>query len=279
MPFQKKCSLLFQGKRGCMLALNTRTGKIIAVVNPKCVFGESYPPGSVFKLVTAAAGLSEGIIDGSHTEVCRGKVKINGKTFKCWRKSGHGKLSLNEALAKSCNIYFYKVGAKIPSFIIKKYAMLFGFGKKTGNIYVDENTGELPASFLPQENISFAAGEHPHLRVTPAQLAVFISIVANGGTQVDGSVLAYLRRAMAESVLYGTSMALSSLKKPIAGKTGTARHLQGFRAHAWFAGFYPLENPEIVLVIFVFQGEGRKDAIPIAKEIFKAYFKSYEKNN
>lgn len=289
--FQNKCRVLFKGKKGCMLALNPENGKILAVVNPQCVYGDAYPPGSLFKLVTAGAVLSSNAVDESHTEICRGKEKINGKTFQCWLKKGHGKLALKEALTQSCNLYFYKLGAKLRISHIVDFASAFGFGKTAKSGMADEDSGELPRAFNGQNKISFAAGEHPVLSVTPAQVAVFVSAIANGGFLVKPSfhgfnperienvprmeyALSFLSSAMRESVRYGTCKELSSLKKDIAGKTGTARHRHGFRTHAWFAGFYPSQGAELVLVLFLEKGEGRKDAVPLAREVFKAYFES-----
>ncbi len=289
--FQKKCRILFKGKKGCMMALNPKTGKILSLVNPECVFGESYPPGSLFKLVTAGAALSNNVIDEAHEGNCHGKEKLRGKTFQCWLKKGHGKLTLKQALAYSCNIYFYKLGAKLKPSWILDFARAFGFGQTTRSGMPGEVEGGLPHGFTPQEQVSFAVGEHEELDVTPAQVAVFLSAIANGGSRIKPSfsprapepvedvahlkpVLSFLSSAMRESVQYGTCKELLSLKRNVAGKTGTARQRKGFRTHAWFTGFYPAQNPEISLVVFLERGEGRKDAVPLAKQIFKEYFES-----
>lgn len=291
--FQKKCKLIFQNTSGCLIAVQPDTGKILAMVNPRCVFSESKPPGSLFKLVTAAAALSERLINKNHTESCKGNVKLHKKIYKCWLKRGHGRLSLKQALSQSCNIYFYRLGLKIPASVIKKYAVLFGLSKPTGAEFPDEDSGELPETFSRDEAVSFAAGEHPQLKVTPAQIAVFISAVANGGRIVKPSwssaqgnltpskhpmteTLIFLKDAMRQSVHNGTCSELSLLKKDIAAKTGTARHPYGYKTHAWFAGFYPAEKPQLALVIFLQNGTGRHDAVPLARKIFKAYFTDSE---
>lgn len=274
-----------------MLAVNPKTGKILSVVNTRCVFGEAYPPGSLFKLVTAGAALSNNPAVESHAEICRGKEKIRGKLFQCWLRKGHGKLTLKKALAYSCNLYFYKLGAKITASSLLKFARAFGFGTSTGGGMPGEIEGELPHGFTPQDEVSLGVGEHPELNITPAQAAVFVSAITNGGARIKPSfsprapetvedvphlkpALSFLSSAMRESVLAGTCKELMTLKKDIAGKTGTARHKKGFRTHAWFAGFYPPQNAEIVVVVFLDRGEGRKDAVPLAKQIFKAYFES-----
>ncbi|OGK03470.1 MAG: hypothetical protein A2350_16050 [Candidatus Raymondbacteria bacterium RifOxyB12_full_50_8] len=103
-----------------------------------------YPPGSTFKLVTAAAGLNENIIDVHETfKPCFGSFQFGSRTYKCWQPKGHGALSLINGVQKSCDVYFYQVGLKTGIDYIAQYAHMFGFGQKTGVDLPEESAGEI----------------------------------------------------------------------------------------------------------------------------------------
>ncbi len=91
-----------------------------------------YPPGSTYKIVTALAGLARGVITPDTVFYCTGSMKFGNRRYGCWKKGGHGPVSLHRALAESCDVYFYKVGLKVGVDSLAEYAGRFGLGHKTG---------------------------------------------------------------------------------------------------------------------------------------------------
>lgn len=155
----------------------------------KVVSGQ-YPPGSTYKLIIAAAGLEEGIITPHKQFFCGGGFTMGNRTFRCWKKGGHGHVSLHRALVESCDVYFYNVGKLLGPDKIAKYARLFGLGQPTGIAFPNEKTGIVPSQqwklarmkqpWLPGETISIAIGQGYNL-LTPLQLANAYAAFANGG--------------------------------------------------------------------------------------------------
>jgi len=151
-----------------------------------------YPPGSAFKIIMAAAALEERLITPSTARHCRGHTRIYNHTFRCWRGGGHGTVALKEAIQKSCNVYFYHLGAQLGVDTIHKWAARFGLGSRTGIDLDPETPGTIPSiawkqqtfgqPWYPGETISIAIGQG-YLEVTPVQLAVAMAAVGNGGTR------------------------------------------------------------------------------------------------
>jgi len=150
-----------------------------------------YPPGSVFKIVTAAAALEAGAITPATTFTCRGALRFGKRDFRCWKRSGHGEVSLHRALVESCDVYFYQVGLKVGIDAIAATARDFGLGRQTGAGLGGEAAGLVPDTawkrrargepWYPGETLSAAIGQGYDL-VTPLQAALLAATVANGGT-------------------------------------------------------------------------------------------------
>lgn len=150
-----------------------------------------YPPGSVFKIVTATAGLEEGIITTSTTFHCTGIYYLGRREYRCWRAAGHGMIRFYRGVVESCDVYFYNVGARLGVERLSKYAQGFGLGKPTGIDLPGEKAGLVPSkewkkerlerSWYPGETISMAIGQS-YLLVTPLQMLNVIGAIANGGT-------------------------------------------------------------------------------------------------
>ncbi|HEU0265945.1 MAG TPA: penicillin-binding protein 2 [Geobacterales bacterium] len=151
-----------------------------------------YPPGSTFKIVTALAALSEGVIDEGTTFECTGSYKKGERSFRCWNRQGHGRISLRRALKESCDVYFYRVGEQLGVDRIALYARKFGLGEPTGILGLDnEKGGLIPTSqwkekrfgtkWYPGETLPVAIGQG-YVLLTPLQLASMTATVANGGT-------------------------------------------------------------------------------------------------
>ncbi len=149
-----------------------------------------YPPGSTFKIIMAIAALEEGVITPETKVECRGGITYGRWHFGCWRKKGHGVVSLHRALVESCDVYFYEVGKRLGIDKIYDYASSFGLGKETGFKLVNERRGLIPNTKWKEENkkqpwylgetLNTAIGQG-YVAVTPIQMAVMMSAVANGG--------------------------------------------------------------------------------------------------
>ena len=155
----------------------------------------TYPPGSVFKLVTAIAGLEEGEITTTETINDEGKYEHYGQTFNCWiwTQSGrtHGPQDVANAIGNSCNYFFYEVGKRLGETKIYEYAKLLGLGEKTGIEIEGESTGILANEkykqdtfqqiWYPGDTLQMAIGQSFNV-FTPLQIANLTATVANGGT-------------------------------------------------------------------------------------------------
>ena len=161
-------------------------------------FQSQYPPGSVFKIVTAIAGLEEGIIKPSTTFHCSGGIPFGNRFFRCWKKEGHGQVDLKRALVESCDVYFYEVGKRVGIDKIAKYAMALGLGKTSGINLVSEKKGVVPSSewklratgqpWFAGETLSASIGQG-YVSATPIQLARLIAIIANDGSMPDLKII------------------------------------------------------------------------------------------
>jgi penicillin-binding protein 2 len=221
IALQKRAEELLEGKSGCILAQNPQTGEILCLANSpsynpnQFVLGIStedwktllsnprtpmhnraiqaqYPPGSIIKLVLSVAALELGIIDSDTIYNCQGSIRRNNWTYDCWKKNmgGHGPIKLRRAIEESCNIYFYNVGDDLGIENIRRYAALFGLGRKSGIDLEGEKPGLLPSPawkrrrfgkpWLPGDTIAISIGQG-YLGVTPIQMLGLISAFANGG--------------------------------------------------------------------------------------------------
>ncbi len=216
---QKTAEEAFQEKNGALIAMDPKTGCILAMVSKpsfdpaifargvsaeewralmdhpfhplqnKGIQGQ-YPPGSVFKIVTAIAGLETGAITPQTQITCTGSFPFGNRDFRCWKEKGHGTLNLHQALVESCDVYFYQVGLKVGVDAIAHYANELGLGRKTGIGLPHEKAGIVPSTswkkkrfgvqWYSGETLSVAVGQG-YLNTTPLQVATLISAVANGG--------------------------------------------------------------------------------------------------
>lgn len=159
-----------------------------------------YPPGSVFKIVMAAAALEEGIVDPNFSVNCRGGATFYRRRYRC--HANHGIVTMDEALEKSCNAYFYTLGAMLDVDVINRWAARFGLGVLSGIDLPHEAKGLVPSRawkrarfdepWYPGETISVAIGQGA-VSVTPISLAVMMATVANGGTRVVPRLLKAVR--------------------------------------------------------------------------------------
>lgn len=320
---QKEAEESFGEKTGALVAIKPYTGEILAFIsrpsfdpnlfargikyrewqelnqNGKLpllnrALQSQYPPGSTFKIVTAIAALEEGAVDPDTKVTCKGGVAYGRWHFGCWRKNGHGTLSLHRALVESCDVYFYEAGKKLGIDRLASYARELGLENETGLQMVKERRGLIPDTKWKEEkrrqpwflgetfNASIGQG---YVAVTPFQMAHLTSIVANGGYLYKPSLLMFenkpepverlkisqdtldnVKKALLGVVNEngGTGWAAKSSLVRIGGKTGTAQVVglrrdskylsERFRDHAWFVAFAPYETPEVALSVMVEHG-------------------------
>jgi len=217
---QQTMEELLDGKIGAAVALDPLSGRVLAMAsspsfNPdlfatgireenwlnllgtpfhplqnKAIQGQ-YPPGSVFKIITAFAALEEGVITPEETLGCPGFYHFGSKTYRDWKKGGHGIVNLRRALIESCDVYFYQVALRLGINRIARYARQFGFGAVTEIEIGDEKPGLIPTIQWKKEKYGepWYGGEtlvsgigQGAILVTPIQMASMISAIANGGT-------------------------------------------------------------------------------------------------
>ncbi len=206
-------------KRGAVVVMDVRNGDVLALVSrpafdPNSFAGGidaatwkelteaedqplqdralsgQYPPGSTYKVFLAAAGLEEGIIDPDETVYCPGSFKLGRRTYRCWKRGGHGAVNLHDALVKSCDVYFYQLGLKLGIDRMAFFANGFNLGRKTGIEVGNEASGLIPTRdwkerrfsevWMQGETVSASIGQGFNL-TTPIQLAVAYAAIANGG--------------------------------------------------------------------------------------------------
>ncbi len=280
-----------------------------------------YPPGSAIKPFMASAALNEHIISPTRIIKDEGKIFISSAfdpsvtwMFKSWKALGP--VDMRRALALSSNIYFYTVGGGYKDIQglgierIKTYLERFGFGSKSGIDIPGEQQGFIPTPAWKQENektnwyigdtYNSAIGQG-YIRVTPLQLALATSGVANKGTIYAPHVLKEVRDEKGEKIFSypqkpikenivpqeyfdivrdgmrlavkeGTVYRLSSLGVDLGAKTGTAQAGIGLEPHAWVTLFMPFDNPQIVVTILLEHGiGGEQSAVPVAKKFLEWY--------
>ena len=168
-----------------------------------------YPPASTYKIVTALAALEEGLIDENTTFYCPGSYQYGNRVYGCWKAQGHGKVNVVDALAQSCDVFFYQLGRKLGVDRLAWYAKGCGLGSRTGVNLDLESDGLIPTatwkkkrtgiSWQGGENLSIAIGQGYNL-VTPVQLAVLFGAVANGGTEYRPRILKSIQTVGGEIV-------------------------------------------------------------------------------
>lgn len=272
----------------------------------------AYPPGSVFKIITAAAALDMGLTTPSEVFEDKGVYILSGWHFYGWNTKGLGRLNITDAIAWSSDPVFYELGHRLGPDNLAAYALTFGLGRKSGIKLEGEMPGVVPTpdwkqqtygeAWFPGETLIAAIGQGYYL-VTPLQQALLLQAVANGGIiyrprlvdrllAPDGrTITSYapeimqtvylppevwdtIRQGLQAVTTRGTASAVfAGLTIPIAGKTGSAETGRK-TTHAWFACYAPASNPEIAVAAFVDEGgEGSVAAAPVVRKVLEQYFK------
>jgi penicillin-binding protein 2 len=328
-------------KNGAIVALDPRTGEVLAMVsrptfdlnqfshgisktywkeindNPdhpllnKAIQAQQ-PPGSTFKPFTALAALESGAIDDKTSVHCTGGVALYGTYQRCWEPKGHGTVALLSGMAKSCDVYFYTIGARAGINNLAYYGDIAGFGHLTGIDLPHEKEGLMPSEKwkLRTQRQKWYAGETPSvaigqgaLIVTPLQLARATGGLSIGGVwhrphlvkdlpeHPDKPVTWPLNQENVKEIIQGMQGVIEGgtggrARLPgiaVCGKTGTAQLTSEQYAkskgrktsedNAWFEAFAPCDAPEIVVVVLLERFPGHGQyAAPLARDVMKAYF-------
>lgn len=328
LRLQKIVEEALKGRKGSVVVMAPFTGEILAMAsapgfNPlifleksgtsiKDVFSDkdaplinraisaTYPPGSIFKIVVASAGLETSKINLGTRFNCTGGINLGKQHFACWEP--HGEQDIILAIAHSCNVFFYRSGLLTGAQNIHDYATRFALSRTTSIDLPYEAGGFVPnplwkkiykfQSWFDGDTVNLSIGQGEVL-VTPLQMARLIAVFANGGFLVNpyivssidgqenplhkvhpsrvglkGSTIDNIRKGLREVVLddRGTAHVLASLPISVAGKTGTAQAPPG-QPHAWFVGFFPYESPAFVISVVLEHGGPGYVSSVVAKEI------------
>ncbi|HWK92134.1 MAG TPA: penicillin-binding transpeptidase domain-containing protein [Luteimicrobium sp.] len=338
---QKAAEQALGNQKGAVVAIEPKTGKILALYSSpsydpnklaghdtaqantnwqkllnddgspltnRAIQGDTYPPGSTFKLVTSAAALETGdytpdtVIPAPHTLKYPGSSKVltNFANEVC---SPSGKMTIDAALAMSCNTAFAGLGVKVGEDALREQTKKFGFDTPL-SIPMPVTESHFPKTADTAELMRASIGQGSD-KVTPLQVAMISAAIANGGEQMapylvdtvrDSSLRVVsqttpstlrtsvsqhtadeLTSMMEDVVRSGTGTAAQIPGVTVAGKTGTAETAPGQAPHAWFTGFAPADDPKVAVAVIVehggqqgAEGTGGATAAPIAKAVMQA---------
>ena len=315
-------------KKGAVVAQNPQTGEILALASSPSFDPEdigksvsdlekpffnratqgSYPPGSIFKIVTALAGLDSGLIDENTQIEDVGEFELGSSKFSNWFFNQYGKrdgvLKIQKAIARSNDIFFYRVAEKVGLETLRRMAIKLGFGQKTGIDLPAEAVGLVPDEVWKKSAYGqdWFLGDTMHMGIgqgfllaTPIQINMATSYMASGklmkpylvskidgesgsavnlGSKVLGQDLVsranfdLVRSGMRDACrVGGTGAPFFNAPYEVGCKTGTAEKTLG-NPHAWFTVFAPFDKPTIAVTILIEDGgEGSVVAAPVAREI------------
>ncbi len=271
---------------------------------------EATAPGSTFKLVTAVAGVMEGVLNIGEGIGCTGKFEMWDAAINCWNKWGHGVLTLQQAITESCNMFFNTIGFRLASVngeyedavgieALTKYASMFGLNEESG-VEVPESSPNISQ----MDAVRTAMGQADNL-FTTTQLARYVSTIANSGTcynltlvdaitDSSGSVLEKHQAEVRNTVelpqdLWNTihagmrgvvlnHKAFKDFKAvSVAGKTGTAQVSTDVPNHGLFIGYAPYDNPNsedaIAIAVRIANGYSSANAALVARDVISYYYK------
>ena len=312
-------------RRGAVVALEPSTGKIIAMVskpdfNPNTIDADweylvndsentsllnrstqgQYPPGSIFKVVTALDYLREhGTISGFSYD-CMGSITSEDHTITCYGGAVHGVEDLSTAFAHSCNCAFAQMGMDLGGASLRNTGESLLFNKKLPlSMEYHKSLMSIDGSAGNPLMMQTAIGQGNTL-VSPMHMAMITSAIANDGVLMTPYLIDHvenysgnlvseksaseykrlmsteeaqtLEQLMCNVVTTGTATALSGLGYSVAGKTGSAEFDEYGNSHSWFIGYSNVENPELVVAIIVENGgTGSEAAVPVAQQLFETY--------
>lgn len=332
LELEKYIASLMEGYKGAVLVMDASSGEVLGLVSkpdfdPNVLVSSSdpatikkllrrsdyplvnravsgtYPPGSVFKIVTSSAAIECKNITPSERLDCQGFYILGTRRFDCWKSTGHGSQTMTDGIKNSCNVFFYQVGRRVGIEKLFNFAVRYGFGTKSGIDLPYEADGIVPngiwkkrckkEAWYDGDTINFAIGQG-YLVVTPVQILGMMNALATEGelirpflvkkidnTEISGIVkkeldiskntFSVIKTGTIKAVRdeNGTAKHAGVPGLDIAGKTGTAE-VDERGTHAWFAGYCPTDKPKVSLVVFLeYGGKGGDKPCQIAAKIFE----------
>ncbi len=317
------------GRRGAVVVMDPRNGDILALYSAPAddpnAFGGGvdpaywhaintdpgrplldrainaiYPPASTFKLAVAVMALRRGLVNfNSRMPLpCVGGIRFGNRFFKCWEPRGHGYLTLEQAIANSCDGYFYQLGLLVGVPALVEDGNLLGFRGRTGvdlpgesrtifpgsTAYFDSVYGKSGWTRAVALNLAVGQGENAQ---TLMSMVRFYSALANGGpepqphilaqtfpsvrsVQLPDSIFLGIRKALISVVEQGTGRGARLATLHIGGKTGTAQNASG-KDHAWFIAFAPAEAPRVVVGAIIEEAGHGSGLTPMVGRIIERY--------
>ena len=305
---QRAAEVALGPRVGSVVVLRPTTGEILAMVSypwfdPQTFIGDggpaafsaaasdpefpfvnrairaAYAPASVFKILMMTALLEERIYSPNRTVMCRGRFAYGDRIFNDWVREGHGRIDMDDALAQSCDIYFYQAGLALGIGNIADYSVQFGLGAPTGVDLPGETAGSVPTpawklrergtGWVGGDTVNLSIGQG-YITVTPVQIANLIAMVANNGeiyrphvvkeirdgetgeilhkterellhsSEISDATFAAVRDAMRRVITVGTAKpVITTDAVAVAGKTGTGEVGLEDQWHSWFAAYGP----------------------------------------
>ncbi|MBD1843836.1 penicillin-binding protein 2 [Cyanobacteria bacterium FACHB-63] len=330
VKLQQAAEKALAGRRGAVVALDVKTGAVLVMASGPTfdpnIFTrkisqktwdalqsqdhpflnralQGYPPGSTFKIVTAMAAMKSGQFSATSMLPTYSAINIGGTLFHEHGDASYGTIGFRDALAVSSNTFFYQLGMAIGPEAISEWGQKFGVGT-TSTMGLDGGShGIIPTPKQKEklfkepwyvgDTVSTAIGQGM-VQVTPLEMAVMVSTVANGGKRIkphllasqtyqpnmqpeslgfEPSALKVLQEGLTAVVQEGTARSLNDGSIPLtAGKTGTAE-VQGQEDNSLYVGYGPVSKPQIAIAVVVENGGyGATAAVPIAHEMYKAFF-------
>jgi penicillin-binding protein 2 len=271
--------LAISDKAGAVVAMEVDSGRVLAAVSAPTIHLEDfiggisrknwnallenprnpllnkavqgvYPPGSTYKIVTALAGLSEGVITEHTTFYCPGHYYFGGRLYRCWKHSGHGTVDIRRAITESCDVFFYQVGQRLGVDRLAAYAKKLGLGARSGIELEHEKAGIVPTKDWKRkrfkekwhegETLSVAIGQGFN-NMTPLQICLMTAAIANGGKIYQPQIVEMVKTTDGDLVEQFSPKLLSELSSRekgylpilkdglfgvVQGKRGTARNVR-----------------------------------------------------
>jgi penicillin-binding protein 2 len=266
-----------------------------------------YSPGSIFKIVTAIAGLETGKASENTQWTCNGTYDVGNRSFReHYTPHGHGTVTFKNAIAESCDVAFWQLGVRLGSKQIGKYASILGYGSKLGIDLPGEKAGRVPdreyklkywrEEWYDGDTANMAIGQG-FVEATVLQVLWSVNAIVTDGVvprphvlkavfregdfkdavlppprdlEISPNTARIVREGMRRAVLYGTCKQLKDVGVSVAGKTGTADVPHGQDPHAWFVGFFPYDHPKYTLVVLIENGGKASDSsVPVAKQFIR----------
>lgn len=267
---------------------------------------DTYEPGSVFKLITMAAGLEENVVKYDEKFTCTGSVNVADRIYSCHNTAGHGTQTLTEGLMNSCNPYFITIGQRLGVDTFYKYFEAFGFTEETGIDLPGEASPKAGVTYFKKDTmtkVNLASSSFGQsFQITPIQMITAVNAIANDGKLMqpyivsktldsDGNVISQnqpiekrqvvsestsekIMASMEQVALNGTARNAYVAGYRVGGKTGTSDKLNNVgQVVASFVGVAPTNDPRITVLIVVDEPEGATGggavAAPVAGEVIE----------